>query len=104
MTSIRYLACDFQKHFNFFASPKLIMEVASFEVGSLSDLSDGEIDKAISDMQPQNTLKQTRWGFEKFQKWLERRPSITVDFKQDSEEHIASILRKFYLEVSLPDI
>ena len=77
------------------------MEKADFDLGGLSDFSDTEIDRAISEVQPPNTVKQTRWGMQKFEDWLKRRPSISVDFKQDSEDHLALVLRKFYMEVGI---
>ena len=77
-------------------------ERPTFNLGfenALSDLSDDEIDQRIKDMHPKKTKQQTNWGVSKFLAWVDRRPSITIDFESVEEEELASVLKKFYLEV-----
>lgn len=74
-------------------------EVRMEDLSDESDLSDSALDKQILDCQPSNTKLQTKWGLKRFTDWLARRPAINIDFAKDSEEHIAMVLRKFYLEV-----
>ena len=73
----------------------------TFDIGNISDISDSEIDREISDMQPVNTKKQTQQGLRKFEDWLKRRPSLEVNLREDSEDKIAPVLRKFYIEVRI---
>ena len=72
---------------------------ANFDV-ELEELSDSDLDEeALDAIADGSTKNATKWGVKIFQSWAERR-NINVDFHTINDEHLNSILRKFYGEVN----
>ena len=63
-------------------------------------MDDSDLDALEAKSIPLNTKKATISRVKKFESWCERRSNDVPDYKNISADNFASILRKFYAEVS----
>ena len=63
-----------------------------------SDLNEAELDALELSTDPEGTKHCTKWGVKKFNVWCEKR-GLSIDMATVHPEHLAKVLRKFYVEV-----